>query len=107
MSRPRRPLLVDDESHIGVLRQLQLEPRESTLRLAHTLGEARWLLANTPQLPDGLLLDLHLPDGFGLDWLAELRSSAATRKVPLIVPPAEDDESGRHLSTAPLPGRAR
>jgi DNA-binding response OmpR family regulator len=94
MPTPRRHLLVvDDEPHIGVLLQLQLEPHGYALSLARTLGEARQALAGAPQLPDGLLLDLHLPDGFGLDWLAELRASPATRALPVLVLTAEGDEA--------------
>src|SRR5207248_2371742 len=41
---------------------------------------------------DAMLLDLHLPDGSGLDLLRELRAAAATRRLPVIVLTAEGDE---------------
>ncbi len=106
MSRPQRPLLVNDASHIGVWLQLQLAPHEPTLSSAQPLGATRRLPANAPQLPDGLLLDSHLPDGFGLDSLTGLRAPAATRALPRIVPAPPDSEPGRHLSTALLHRRA-
>src|SRR3989442_167552 len=40
----------------------------------------------------GLLLDLHLPDGSGLDLLRELRGAAGTRALPVMVLTAEGDE---------------
>jgi two-component system catabolic regulation response regulator CreB len=94
MATPTRHLLVvDDEPYIGLLLQLQLEPRGYALTLARSLGEARALLADAPQPPDGMLLDLHLPDGSGLDLLAELRSAPATRALPVLVLTAEGDET--------------
>src|SRR5206468_1683025 len=41
---------------------------------------------------DAMLLDLHLPDGSGLDLLRVLRAAAATRRLPVIVLTAEGDE---------------
>src|SRR5207253_1930503 len=42
--------------------------------------------------PDGLLLDLQLPDGSGLDLLRELRAAARTRALPVMVLTAEGEE---------------
>src|SRR5439155_24271778 len=39
-----------------------------------------------------MLLDLHLPDGSGLELLRELRSAAATRAFPVIVLTAEGED---------------
>ncbi len=47
---------------------------------------------------DAMLLDLHLPDGSGLDLLRELRATAATRSFPVIVLTAEGED--RILSEA-------
>ncbi|MGH7699940.1 MAG: response regulator [Gemmatimonadales bacterium] len=87
---PRHLLVVDDEPHIGVLLRLQFEQRGYRLSVARTLAEARQALA--AGTPDGLLLDLHLPDGSGLDLLGELRRSARTRVLPVLVLTAEGDE---------------
>ena len=72
-----------------MLLRLQLEQRGYTLRLARTLAEARAALA-TP--PDALLLDLHLPDGSGVDLLRELRGATATHALPIMVLTAEGEE---------------
>lgn len=72
-----------------MLLRLQLEQRGYTLRLARTLAEARAALT-TP--PDALLLDLHLPDGSGVDLLRELRKAPATQALPVMVLTAEGEE---------------
>ena len=92
-SRVRRLLVVDDEPHIGLLLRLQLESRGYELRLARSLFEARAaLLADEAERPDALLLDLHLPDGSGVDLLRELRDRPSTATLPVIILTAEGEE---------------
>ena len=85
----RHLLVVDDEPHIGLLLRPHLEQLGYRVSLARNLAEARAALA-TPY--DGLLLDLHLPDGSGLDFLRELRATPATRALPVMVLTAEGSE---------------
>ena len=93
MSPPRRHLLVvDDEPHIGLLLRPHLERLGYQVSLARTLAEARSVLDDRHAPLDAMLLDLHLPDGSGLDLLRELRDAAATRRLPVIVLTAEGDE---------------
>jgi DNA-binding response OmpR family regulator len=89
--RARRLLVVDDEPHIGLLLRLQLEARGYELLLARSLFEARGVLAD-PDLPDAMLLDLHLPDGSGVDLLREIRERPATATLPVLVLTAEGEE---------------
>ncbi len=93
MTPPRRHLLVvDDEPHIGLLLRPHLERLGYAVSLARTLAEARGAL-NDPAVPlDAMLLDLHLPDGSGLDLLRDLRARPATRAFPVIVLTAEGEE---------------
>jgi DNA-binding response OmpR family regulator len=57
---------------------------------ARSLAEARAVVkAGTP---DGMLLDLHLPDGSGLDFLRDLRAKDGTARLPILVLTAEGDE---------------
>lgn len=96
---PRRHLLVvDDEPHIGLLLRPHLEQLGYRVSLAKNLAEARAALTDRASRPDALLLDLHLPDGSGLDLLRELRRGATTRTLPVMVLTAEGEE--RVLSEA-------
>src|SRR5207244_5389382 len=93
LSPTRRHLLViDDEPHIGLLLRPHLERLGYRVSLARTLAEARAALQDRHAPLDAMLLDLHLPDGSGLDLLRELRATAATRPLPVIVLTAEGDE---------------
>jgi CheY-like chemotaxis protein len=80
-------LAVDDDSVIRSLIRAILaqsdDPaiRGAVLREAATLGEARRIL--DAENVDLLLLDVHLPDGLGLELAAELQHGAADR--PAIV----------------------
>ena len=90
---PRRHLLVvDDEPHIGLLLRPHLERMGYLVSLARTLAEARAALRSAETPLDAMLLDLHLPDGSGLELLRELRAAPATRAFPVIVLTAEGEE---------------
>ncbi|PYP37200.1 MAG: hypothetical protein DMD46_06270 [Gemmatimonadetes bacterium] len=90
---PRRHLLVvDDEPHIGLLLRPHLERLGYVVSLARTLAEARGVLRSAKTPLDAMLLDLHLPDGSGLELLRELRAAPATRAFPVIVLTAEGEE---------------
>ncbi len=43
--------------------------------------------------PDAILLDLHLPDGFGLNLLAQLKGDERTRDIPVIITSIEERRS--------------
>ena len=93
MSPVRRHLLVvDDEPHIGLLLRPHLERLGYLVSLARTLAEARRTLQDGAPPLDAMLLDLHLPDGSGLDLLRELRAAPATRTFPVIVLTAEGED---------------
>lgn len=83
-------LLVDDEPHVPLLVQPLLERLGMTVQTARSLGAARRSLAQ--HRPDGILLDLHLPDGSGLDLLRELRAAPDTATLPILVITAEGDD---------------
>ena len=92
VSRRRHLLVVDDEPHIGLLLRPHLERMGYVVQLARTLEAARALLSDRADPLDAVLLDLHLPDGSGLELLQELRSAPATRTLPVMVLTAEGDE---------------
>lgn len=43
--------------------------------------------------PSAILLDLHLPDGFGLDLLAQLKADERTRSIPVIITSVQEQRS--------------
>lgn len=88
----RHLLVVDDEPHIGLLLRPHMEQLGYRVSLARTLADARSALAESGKPVDVILLDLHLPDGSGLDLLRELRRAAATQDLPVIVLTAEGED---------------
>ena len=84
--------MVDDEPHIGLLLRPHLERLGYLVSLARNLAEARAVLRGGAAPLDAMLLDLHLPDGSGLELLRELRAAAATRAFPVIVLTAEGED---------------
>jgi len=87
----RHLLVVDDEPHIGFVLRPFLEQLGYRVSFARTLDEARIALRASPPA-DGLLLDLHLPDGSGLDLLRDLRQQGATAALPVLVLTAEGED---------------
>ena len=81
---------MDDEPHIGLLLRPHLEQLGYRVSLARTLADARAALA-TPSAPvDGLLLDLHLPDGSGLDCCASFGPEHRTPPVLVLTGDGDD-----------------
>jgi two-component system phosphate regulon response regulator PhoB len=87
---PRHLLVVDDEPHIGLVLRPYLEQLGYRVSFARSLAEAR--AAVKAAIPDGMLLDLHLPDGSGLDFLRDLRAKDGTARLPILVLTAEGEE---------------
>jgi DNA-binding response OmpR family regulator len=86
----RHLLVVDDEPHIGLVLRPFLEQLGYRVSIARTLDEARSALRAKPA--DALLLDLHLPDGSGLDFLRDLRKHGGTARLPVLVLTAEGED---------------
>ena len=87
----RHLLVVDDEPHIGLVLRPFLEQLGYRVSVARTLDEARTAMRAAPPA-DGLLLDLHLPDGSGLDFLRDLRTQTGTARLPVLVLTAEGED---------------
>ena len=73
-------LLVEDEPHVQANNKDILERRGYALRQAYSLDEARKIIGE--EMPRAVVLDLQLPDGSGLDFLAEIRQ---TSNVPVLM----------------------
>ena len=78
-----RVLLVDDHPMIGAALEMLLRDTDyQLLERARTAAEAN---RQIPKLkPDLLLLDVHLPDGSGLDVLRKMNKSRSKPKVILL-----------------------
>jgi two-component system response regulator RegX3 len=80
-------LLVEDESSFVDALTVGLTSENFQVAAAQNLAEARTLLASTN--PDVILLDVMLPDGSGVDFCREIRSSTT---APVIMVSARTDE---------------
>ena len=80
-------LLLEDDAALGSGIQLALQGQEVQITLCATLEQARGALNR--QTFDLLILDVNLPDGSGLELLAQLRGSG---DVPVILLTANDME---------------
>jgi two-component system phosphate regulon response regulator OmpR len=88
-----RLLLVDDDARLAAMVGDYLRRAGYTVDAAGTLADGRARLA--AQAYDGLVLDLMLPDGDGLDFCRELRADARTRHLPLIMLTARGEATDR------------
>ncbi|MET0552205.1 MAG: sigma-54 dependent transcriptional regulator [Vicinamibacteria bacterium] len=68
-----RILILDDEAAVRTSFSFYLARRGFAVTEAGTLAEARQAMMS--QSLDGLLLDVSLPDGSGLDWIREVREA--------------------------------
>lgn len=81
--RSARVLLVEDDPHVQQLGQLILGDAGYVVDVAGTCALARELVEAVK--PDVVLLDVHLPDGLGLDVLEALQRDPVTAGIPVIV----------------------
>ena len=72
-------LCVEDDKAMQLMNKSMLEAKGFTVKTAMTLREAHEHMS--AEMPDIIILDIHLPDGNGLDFLRELRK---TSQVPVI-----------------------
>jgi len=92
----RKPLImvVDDEADIVDTLVYNLQQAGYRTRSARNGVEAVRLARERPE-PDLVLLDLMLPDMAGTEVCRQLRSADSTRRVPVIMLTAKDDEIDR------------
>jgi CheY-like chemotaxis protein len=100
LSSAQGSVLIVDDNPINVLllqEFFRLRGRE-TARCAGTVREALAMARNEPPL--AILLDLHLPDGNGLDLLAHLRADPVLRHVPVVIVSASHDDAAHEAALA-------
>ena len=86
-----RVLLVEDEPHLGSAVQEHVQGAGHAVDWVRQLGAADDAVRSVPY--DALLLDLHLPDGRGLDFLKTLRRRG--NPLPVVILTARDQVSDR------------
>ena len=90
-----RLLLIDDDTRLTGMVGDYLRQAGYQITTAPTLAAARALLAAKDHGFDGLILDLMLPDGDGLDLCRELRAQARTRTLPVLMLTARGEPMDR------------
>jgi len=80
--RPTELLMVEDEEFFARAVAKRLGKAGYSCRTAGTLDKARECCRE--RMPDMIILDMRLPDGSGLDFLAELRNGPGA-EVPVLV----------------------
>jgi len=93
-------LLVDDEQAFRTILGSELAHADYRVTTAGTLGEAREILRQ--RVFDLVLLDVRLPDGSGLDLLAEIKESAPTTEVVMLTGHATVEAAIRAMKSGAL-----
>ncbi len=75
-------LIVDDEVDICYFLSRNLAKREFNVSYVHTLGDAETQLQQ--EKPAIVLLDNHLPDGFGINYVTKIKSKYPDVKIIMI-----------------------
>ncbi len=95
----RHLLVVDDEPYIGRIIQLKLERAPYNVELVSDVSAARERIVSEVPL-DLILLDIMLPNGSGLDLLAELRTLPHRRATPVFMLTAKGQIADRERAAA-------
>jgi len=82
-------LCVEDNMQVQMINKPLLEAKGFEVKLAMTLREAREAVKR--EMPGLIILDIHLPDGNGLDFLRELRKTSTVPVVALTNSKKEQD----------------
>jgi len=97
MSKPRI-LIIEDERALSEILEINLQ-REGFETLVAYEGTQGLRIAQA-NVPDLILLDLMLPGKSGLDICRDLKTTAATRNVPVIMITAKSEETDQLIGFA-------
>ncbi len=76
-------LLVQSEPVLASLTQFRLELLGYQIRLVDSGSDA--VIAIQTELPDLVIVDTHLPDGDGIEWIARLRGEFSSEQLPVLI----------------------
>lgn len=82
MSLNTKILIVDDEEDICYFLSRNLSKRNLTTSFAHNLSDAEKQLASDE--PAIMLLDNHLPDGFGINFISKVKEMYPEMKIVMM-----------------------
>ena len=91
-------LVIEDDEEVAEFLRAILRDAGYAVEVAHSRAQALELAHGGARF-DGATLDLHLPDGHGLDLLRELRELPATRELPVVVVTSFYDERAQHCES--------
>ena len=91
----KRMLVIEDDEDVAEFLRAILSDAGYAVEVAHSRARALELARDGARF-DGATLDLHLPDGHGMDLLRELRELPATRDLPVVVVTSFFDERAQH-----------
>ena len=81
---PKRLLVIEDDEEVAAVLRAILEDAGYAVEVACSSAQALEIARGATHL-DGVTLDLHLPDGHGLELLEELRKLPSMRDLPVVV----------------------
>ena len=82
MEEKLRALIVDDEMDVCFLLSNILKNKNFQTSCVNTISEARTALIK--DIPSVVFLDNHLPDGFGINFIKEIRKITPQAKIVMI-----------------------
>jgi two-component system OmpR family response regulator len=88
-----KALIIEDETDIGYLLSNILKQRNIQSVLVSSLSEAEKILKQDLPPPRFIFLDNHLPDGFGINYIREIKKRYPASKIVMIT--AYDNVSDR------------
>jgi len=95
---PKKILVIDDEPDSIKVVKIRLEASGYSVLTAANHDEAFRILENT--IPDLILLDVMMPGRDGYEICNEIKSQEKTRKVPIILFTAKQDQKAHLKSNA-------
>lgn len=87
----RKVLMVDDDPDAMVMMRMAFEREGTTTQIVEAADAKQAMAALSREVPDVLLLDLHLPGMDGIAFADALKSNASCRELPMLFLSAEED----------------